>query len=170
MSPWRPVIGPGYEEPTMSHILVVDDDPAVRATIGIVLEAAGFQVTVTDNGLAGQKAMEAASFDAAVVDVFMPDMDGLEAIKVFRRLNPAMPIIAVSGAMSLFDYCDSTTTPPDYLSMASKLGAETGVQKPFHPRELLQAVYKALGMPPEPAKQARASNASRTPYKVNMII
>jgi CheY-like chemotaxis protein len=56
-----------------------------------------------------------------------------------------MPIIAMSGAMSLFEYRDMSEPPPDYLSMATMLGAVAAVAKPFQPRELLRAVRESIG-------------------------
>jgi DNA-binding response OmpR family regulator len=128
----------------MARILVIDDDQPVRAAIAIVLEAAGFEVVTVADGRAGQQAAEAARFDATIVDLFMPEMDGLETIRTLRRCCPGMPIIAVSGALSLFDYRDMAEPPPDYLSMAAELGAVTTVQKPFQPRELLRAVRESI--------------------------
>jgi CheY-like chemotaxis protein len=131
----------------MARILVVDDDRSVRAAIKIVLEVDGFEVVTAEDGRAGKQAAEAVCFDAAIVDLFMPEMDGLETIKALRGSCPGMPIIAVSGAMSLFDYRDALEPPPDYLAMATALGAVTAVQKPFQPRELLRAVRESIREP-----------------------
>jgi CheY-like chemotaxis protein len=130
----------------MARVLVIDDDQPVRATITVVLEAGGFEVVAVDGGRAGQKAIETVRFDATIVDVFMPDMDGLETIKALRERCPEMPIIAMSGAMSLFEYRDGAEPAPDYLSMATMLGAVTAVKKPFQPRDLLRAVRESIGM------------------------
>jgi len=130
----------------MARILLIDDDTAVRSAMALVLESGGFDVVAVKDAAAGRKALEAQQFDAAVVDIFMPDMDGLETIRLFRQSRPNMPIVAVSGAVSLFAYRVSPEAPPDYLSMATKLGAVTAVQKPFHPRELLQAVQQSIGV------------------------
>jgi CheY-like chemotaxis protein len=130
----------------MARVLVIDDDQPVRATITGVLEAGGFEVVAVDGGRAGQKAVESARFDATIVDVFMPEMDGLETIKALRERCPEMPIIAMSGAMSLFEYRDGAEPPPDYLSMATMLGAVTAVKKPFQPRELLRVVRESIGI------------------------
>jgi CheY-like chemotaxis protein len=130
----------------MARILVIDDDQPVRATIKLVLETQGFEVVAVESGRAGKQALEATSFDAAIVDVFMPEMDGLETIKALRRRCPELPIIAVSGAISLFDYRDTREPPPDYLAMASEFGAVAAVQKPFQPRELLRAVRESIGI------------------------
>src|ERR1700730_6935289 len=130
----------------MARILVIDDDQPVRAAIRIVLESSGFEVVAAEDGRAGKKAIETTRFDAAIVDLFMPEMDGLETIRLLRQYRPEMPIIAVSGAISLFDYRDAMEPPPDYLWIADALGAVTAVQKPFHPHELLRAVRESIGV------------------------
>jgi DNA-binding response OmpR family regulator len=107
----------------MARILVVDDDRSVRAAIKIVLEVDGFEVVTAEDGRAGKQAAEAVCFDAAIVDLFMPEMD------------------------SLLDYRDALEPPPDYLAMATALGAVTAVQKPFQPRELLRAVRESIREP-----------------------
>src|SRR5258708_34145076 len=114
----------------MARVLVIDDDQHVRATITVVLEAGGFEVVAVDGGRAGQKAIDTARFDATIVDVFMPEMDGLETIKALRERCPEMPIIAMSGAMSLFEYRDGAEPPPDYLSRATMFGAVTAGKRP----------------------------------------
>jgi CheY-like chemotaxis protein len=139
------ILGTRTETVTMARVLVIDDDPPVRAAITVVLEAGGFEVVAVEGGRAGQRAVETARFDATIVDVFMPEMDGLETIKALRQRCPEMPIIAMSGAMSLFDYQDMSEPPPDYLSMATMLGAVAAVPKPFQPRELLRAVRESIG-------------------------
>ena len=130
----------------MARILVIDDDQPVRATIKLVLETQGFEVVAVESGRAGKKAIEATRFDAAIVDVFMPEMDGLETIRALRRRCPDLPIITVSGAISLFDYRDTMEPPPDYLAMAAELGAVASVAKPFQPRDLLRAVRESIGI------------------------
>src|SRR5260370_41835729 len=99
----------------MARVLVIDDDQPVRATITVVLEAGGFEVVAVDGGRAGQKAVEISRVDATIVDVFMPGMGGLETIKALRERCPQMPIIAKSGAVSLFEDRDGSEPAPDYL-------------------------------------------------------
>lgn len=125
----------------MARILVVDDDRAVRTAIQTLLEYEGFDVALADGGHHGLEALEAGVFDVVIVDIFMPGMDGLETIKAFHVQAPAVPIIAMSG----FIFRDSSGPAPDFLKMATKLGAAYSLHKPFRPRELLQAVESCLG-------------------------
>lgn len=134
----------------MQRILVIDDDGAVRAAVKTLLEHEGFEVVPAEDGRAGLESVESTRFDLVIVDIFMPGMDGLETITAFHRRVPLVPIIAMSGFM----FRDSATPAPDFLAMATKLGAASSLPKPFRSRDLLAAVYTCLhqAMPePRPA-------------------
>jgi CheY-like chemotaxis protein len=128
------------------RILVVDDEQGVRAAITLILESNGFVVMAVGNGHTSRKAIEMAHYDAAIVDIFMPEMDGLEIISLLREKRPDLPIIAVSGVMRSLVYPDANGKLPDFLTMATKLGAVRALQKPFKPNELLKAVRESIGM------------------------
>src|SRR4051794_18838537 len=99
----------------MARVLVIDDDVTIRATIQAVLELHGFEVVLAEGGSAGLKALRGGGYDLVIVDVFMPNMDGFETIKLMRELDPTMPIIVVSG------FGRAKSSSPDFLSMATKL-------------------------------------------------
>jgi CheY-like chemotaxis protein len=124
----------------MSRILVVDDDKAVRTAIKTVLEHSGFDVVLAEDGRSGVRAVQDNQFDIVIVDIFMPGMDGLETIRMFNRHAPTVPVIAISGFM----FRDSATPAPNFLSMATKLGAAYSLAKPFRPRDLLHVVECCL--------------------------
>ena len=83
----------------MPRILVIDDDTAVLKATKIMLEARGFEVVAVGSGRLGVERVKAEAFDAVIVDLFMPEMDGLETTRVIHDHNAALPIIAVSGFM-----------------------------------------------------------------------
>jgi CheY-like chemotaxis protein len=124
----------------LANILVVDDDPAVQATIRIVLERAGHSVVVAGDGRNGLAIFEAGDFELLVLDIFMPGMDGLETMKLIHQRQPLIPILVISGRPISSDASDA----PDFLKMATKLGAISSLQKPFRPAELLAAVAGCL--------------------------
>lgn len=113
----------------MALILVIDDDPSVRAAVQAVLEQQGMDVLVADSGAAGLRCLEAFAVDVAMVDIIMPGMDGLEIIRALRRRFPTVPVIAMSGGVSL----DRHGAAPDFLRMAGRLGAARCLRKPFRP-------------------------------------
>jgi DNA-binding response OmpR family regulator len=124
----------------MPTILVVDDDRLVRSMIEEVLKHRRFEVAVARNGQAGVELFGTGKFDAVVIDLFMPEMDGNAAIRGLRALDPSVPIIAMSGRTSA-DVCDGA---PDFLAMAVKLGADCALQKPFRSDELVDAIRRGM--------------------------
>ena len=122
----------------MAKILIVDDDSAVQATIRLLLERAGHSVVVASDGSKGLAIFESGDFDLLFLDIFMPGMDGLETMRLVHQQRPLVPIIVISGNPG------GTASGPDYLNMATKLGAVTSLQKPFKPAALLAAVTRCL--------------------------
>lgn len=135
----------------MAKILIVDDDSAVQATIRLLLERAGHSVVVASDGHKGLAIFESGNFDLVFLDIFMPGIDGLETMKLIHQQRPLLPIIVISGNPGC----------PDYLNMATRLGAITTLQKPFKPAALLTAVAHCLetaAIPSRPPDRA-AGNA-----------
>lgn len=124
----------------MANILIVDDEPAVQITIRLLLERAGHHVTIAGDGHTGLVLFKASQFDLLFLDIFMPGMDGLETMRHIRALAPAIPIIVISGRSITPD----AYAEPDFLKMATKLGAVASLQKPFRPDALLAAVDGCL--------------------------
>jgi CheY-like chemotaxis protein len=126
----------------MARILIIDDDEAVRRTAKIVLGANGFDAVVVADGKSGIDAIEELHFDAVIVDLFMPGMDGLETTKAIRELSPQLPIIAASGFM----FGGSCPEMPHFQEIAREAGAISTLYKPFRAKDLLQAIQKAIGV------------------------
>ncbi len=124
----------------MAKILIVDDDVAVQATIRLLLERAGHSVITAGDGRKGLAAFEAGMFDLLLLDIFMPGMDGLETMRLIHQQQPRMPIIVISGRPIMPD----PAAGPDFLTMATRLGAVRSLQKPFRPAALLAAVADCL--------------------------
>lgn len=108
-------------------------------TIRLLLERAGHSVVTADDGKKGLALCQAGDVDLLFLDIFMPGMDGFETMRMVRQQQPALPIIVISGR-PVSPEADS----PDYLAMATKLGAVSSLQKPFRPADLLAAVTDCL--------------------------
>mgnify|MGYP001453251773 CR=1 FL=1 len=131
----------------MARILIADDDRVVRATMSYLLGTRGHDVVEAAGGREGLARIASEHFDLLIVDIFMPDVDGLETIKRVLNHVPALPILVVSG-MTVGPGSGSTG-PPDFLAMATKLGAVQRLRKPFRASEFLTAVNDCLNIPGE---------------------
>ena len=119
----------------MANIVVIDDEPGVLRIARLALEGAGHAVVTYPDGRGGIEHLGRASPDLLVTDIFMPEMEGLETIRLARELHAQLPIIAMSGV-----YFEGG----DYLQIAEKFGAVATLSKPFRPAELLELVARLL--------------------------
>jgi CheY-like chemotaxis protein len=143
----------------MASILVIDDDRSVLTTIKILLERDAHAVEAVDNSRAGLRLLETQKFDLLIVDIFMPGMDGFETMGLVRHSRPEMPIIVISGNQ----LWPASERAPDFLYMATKLGAVSSVQKPFRPGDLLAAVAGSLSGSPTSNQAAKATQGNIAP-------
>jgi CheY-like chemotaxis protein len=134
----------------LAKILIMDDDSAVQATIRILLERAGHSVAVAGDGHKGLAIFEAGEFDLLFLDIFMPGMDGIETMRLVHQKRPLIPIIVISGGPISWDL----RADPDFLNMATKLGAVCSLQKPFKPAALLAAVAGCLEAATRPSSSS----------------
>jgi CheY-like chemotaxis protein len=121
----------------MARVLIVDDDDQVRRVFRKALEAGGYQVTEAPNGRIGARLYRESPSDLIIMDLIMPEQEGLETITALRRDFPDVKIIAISGG--------GRGTATDYLSVARKLGAMLSLEKPITPGGLLHEVDQLLG-------------------------
>ncbi|MDB5430458.1 MAG: multi-sensor hybrid histidine kinase [Caulobacter sp.] len=118
-------------------ILVIDDDPLMRAIAGEILMGAGYTVLEAEDGAAGMATLDVAPVDLIITDMLMPEMDGVESIMTIRRKRPATPVIAISAGAK-------HQPAGDLLRLASALGANATLSKPVRQGELLALVGQLL--------------------------
>ena len=121
----------------MATILCIDDEESVRMLFQVALDRAGYGVLTAESGQQGLRLLEHQEVDLIFVDIFMPEMDGLELIPLLRKMRPANKIIAISGALGKMNH----------LEPAKYLGADDTLVKPFSLQALLEAVSSQLGQP-----------------------
>jgi two-component system, cell cycle response regulator CpdR len=129
---------------TMAKVLLIDDEADLRALIKRILERDGHTVTVAESGRIVADAVAsgdfATVFDLIITDIVMPDVEGLETIRLLKQANPRAKVIAMSGG-------GHAATPEGYLEMARRLGADATITKPFSVAELLSAMETLLAVP-----------------------
>ena len=120
------------DKPLSAHVLVVDDDPAVRQLLVDYLSDNDFRVTAVHNGQAMREAFDEEAIDLVVLDLKLPGEDGLMLARGLReRAN--VPIVLLTGKNEEADRV-----------MGLELGADDYVTKPFSPRELLARLRAVL--------------------------
>ena len=117
-----------------AHILVIDDDKAMRDACFQILSRQGYQVELAPSARQGLTLLERLSFDAILLDLVMPDMDGLEALKKIRALDSDVEVIIITGYGTIQSAVESI-----------KAGAFHFLSKPFVPDDLRNLVSRALG-------------------------
>lgn len=120
----------------MAHILLADDDPILRATAGAYLADAGHTVIEASDGVVALQLLGRETFDLLIVDMLMPEKDGLEVILQVRRTDQQLPILAVSsgGRMDV----------SSLLRPASAFGASATMSKPLLRAPLIEMVESLL--------------------------
>lgn len=116
---------------TLGRILLVDDEPTVLSVVERVLKRGGYDVTVCSGGQQALRCYEPNRFDLVLLDVMMPDLDGVEVLRRLRAAHAGARILLMTGyaeesvQVRLRDF-------PDVIV----------ISKPFLPRELLEQVRK----------------------------
>jgi CheY-like chemotaxis protein len=119
------------------RILLVDDDADVRRSLGNALTKAGYEVFTAGDGVeAVRQWRDLHGGDLIILDMFMPEKDGLETIVELRSHSPGVPIIAISGG--------GTSGRLDILEDARLLGAVETFEKPFSIHALLAMVARTI--------------------------
>jgi CheY-like chemotaxis protein len=113
-------------------VCVIEDDELVRSRLGDMLRASGHTVLEAESADRGIDLIRSEKADVAVVDILMPDRDGLEAIGQLRRTRPDLRIVAISGG--------GRVGPQIYLDLAKQIGADASLTKPIEPAALERAV------------------------------
>ena len=116
-----------------ANILVIDNELTVCRSCQKLLDEAGYDVSIALGGCEGLERARKGDFDLAIVDLRMPDTDGMKVVESIRRDRPGMAVIIMTG----YGTIASAVT-------AMKLGAADYVSKPFTPDEMCAVVRKAL--------------------------
>lgn len=129
----------------MATILVIDDDPVIRALVTDLLGAEGYDVRTAEDGFAGLRAIEARRPDCVVLDVMMPGLDGHAVLQRIRAADggPELPVVMLTAAADDAQAWQAWTEGVDYF-----------LAKPFDAGELLRYLDYLFTEDPESALDA----------------
>jgi CheY-like chemotaxis protein len=129
------------------QILVVDDEPSVRETLGMLLMSVGYEVAMAENGVSAVSQLNRVLPDLIVTDLNMPQMSGIELISHVRNRYPSISIVAMSG---------------DYQGDAVPAGiiADRFYPKGQHPHNLLTTIASLIAT--NPARGSAHEDHTRT--------
>lgn len=116
-----------------SRVLIVDDEPSIRKALHTTLSSLGFEITEAARAEQAISFVRSERYDAAILDINMPGMGGIEACRMMRRLEPQLPILMLTVRDDADDKID-----------ALDAGADDYITKPFHVGELMARVRAAV--------------------------
>ena len=119
----------------MARLLVITGDRSMRQSLGNILEGGGHIISMAEAGAVGQ-IFSQSGVEAILIDLNMPDAEGLPPIASLRAVFPHVPILAIAGEVGLIDF----------LEVRMK-GADDILRQPLAPNTLLEAVERALQEP-----------------------
>ena len=120
----------------MARVLVADDDELIREIVHRTLTAAGHEVVEASDGRSCEEQIERRLPDLVIIDIVMPEKEGIEVIADIRGRHPKLKILAISGG--------GRASGDDFLALAKRFGANATLVKPFGVQELLRAVTAVL--------------------------
>jgi DNA-binding NtrC family response regulator len=116
-----------------ARILIIDDDESIRKVLATILEDEGYIVETAETAKEGIEKSEKAFYNLALIDVRLPDMEGIELLSKLRNTKPKMRKIIVTGYPTL----------QNAVSAVNK-GADAYVMKPFEVEKILQTIREQL--------------------------
>jgi CheY-like chemotaxis protein len=119
-----------------ARILVIDDEEIVHASLKKILTRAGHEIQSVYSAKDGLEQLNQSHFDLIIVDLMMPEMNGIQFLEELRNRDCRLPILMITG------YPTITTAV-----QALRLGAKDYIAKPFTRKELLSPVHRALSLP-----------------------
>jgi CheY-like chemotaxis protein len=128
----------------VARILVVDDEPLVRKSIKHILTSQGHEVLEAENGRSGEALALQEHPEVIVIDIVMPEQEGLATIISLHRKRPDIRVLAISGG--------GQRRYPEFLRIAKEFGADATLAKPFDRAALINALAPLLPGAPGPQR------------------
>ncbi len=135
---------------TAKSILIVDDEPNLRATLAMILQREGYVVTTAASANEAHQLLQAGAFDLVFLDIKMPDKSGLTLLTEIRDLYSNMPIVLLTAYASLESAID-----------AVRKGADDYLLKPIDPPQILERVRLVLAKQKQPIRRKKIVDEMR---------
>jgi len=117
----------------MKTVLIVDDEKNIRTSLGVAFRLDGYEVRTVENGRQALEAVERGGIDLVVLDLQMPQLDGMETLRELRRREISVPVMSLTAHATVETAVEAT-----------KLGAFDFVEKPPHAEKILLTARNAL--------------------------
>src|SRR5215831_15409994 len=131
-------------------LLLIDDEPNILSTLRRALEIEGYAVEVAGSGRIGLEKLGSRDFDLVMLDVMMPELDGLQTLKLLREKDPDLPVVMMSGHATI-----------ETAVQATKLGASDFIEKPLSTEKTLLTVRNTLALANLRREHARLAEKAR---------
>jgi DNA-binding response OmpR family regulator len=118
---------------TNHSILIIDDEPNLRRSLGLILQRAGYGITSVADAAEALNVLQSSKYDIAFLDIRLPDQNGIQLLPQIKQLNPDMPVIILTAHATLDTAID-----------AVRLGAKDYLLKPVDPDDILKRVENIL--------------------------
>jgi DNA-binding response OmpR family regulator len=146
----------------MERVLIVDDDPDIQKLVSYNLTQAGFRVSLAATGVAALDSVRDQAPDLIILDIMLPDLDGLEVCRKLRQQDKTrrIPIVMLTARTQEVDRV-----------VGFELGADDYVMKPFSPRELVlrvKSIFRRMGE--DPGAVLQVGNIQLIPQRRHLLI
>lgn len=138
--------------PKPSRVLVVDDDPDIRTIVGLNLTLAGMDIGEASNGREALDQLETGEWDACILDLAMPETDGMTALRELRDTNRLDDLVVIVL---------SATSTPARAIQGMEIGAHAHLTKPFSPAAVAGIVQELIALPSKERDERRRSMLER---------
>ncbi len=134
----------------MTNVLVVDDDVELVKLLARIVHDQGWEAGVAYDGVEATRQVKRGKWDAVLLDIKMPKLDGLAALRDMRQYDPDLAVILITGDAAQGDMME-----------AYRAGAYTCLVKPLEDQEVVKAIREALER--EELSRSRSARAQGTP-------
>jgi DNA-binding NtrC family response regulator len=142
-----------------ARILIIDDEAAIRDSIGTLLTMEGFQVTMAPDGAAGLDQLSHTEFDLLLLDLALPGESGIDLLPRILELQPTLPVIMITAYGTVSNVVE-----------AIRAGAENFVQKPWDNEKLLADIRAAIGRHRAEEEVVQLKRALKQRYNFENIV